>query len=240
MGTVAGTIAVIGLILGAVGTGVSYAAQTSAAKNSALFASLNAEAGLQQTKAQGRAQALQAELKAASEGAAQRSASNNAESMRKQADAQIRVDQENIRKQRLGFQRQMASVRAARANSGVIDTSASPLDLLVNASEDETHLEQEMGWSADNNRRKGYRQAQIEENQGRAHGINAGLAQIDGMAAVEAARMQGTQIRLNKFGAIASSQGDQMAAFGSLLGSVGGLGTSASNYNYYRTPRGAA
>lgn len=235
MGAIAGTVAVLSLLTSAVGTGISYFAQRDSAKTQSLFANLNASAGLQQTQAQGRAMALQAQLKAAQESVAQRTAQKNAASMREGADAQIRVDQENIRKNRMEFQAKVASVRAGRAGSGVVDTTGSPLDILVSASEDQALSEAEMGWMADNQRRKTYRQAQIEENQGKAHGINAGLAQVDGMAAVAAARMQGTQLELNRFGQIAGAQGMGYGAIGGLLSGLGSLGQGISNWSSLRT-----
>lgn len=231
------TVAVLGLVLGAVGAGVSYSASMSAAKDQSTFASLNAMSGLQQTRLQGESAALQAQMRQANAEAQQRSANNNATSMREQADAENRIAQENIRKGRIQFQHLLGQQRANRASSGVVDTTGSPLDILVSASEDQAQLETEQRWGAENQRRKGWRQAQIEQNQGNAFGVNAGLYALEGMAARADAAARGTQVRLNEFSQLASARGAAMSATGGAISAAGGLANGYYDYTRYRTMR---
>jgi hypothetical protein len=224
-----------GVILGVlalVGTGISYSAQTSAAATQREFATLNAAGQLQSTMLQGRQQQLTANLQAAQAETAQRSANNNAAALREQAEAEERIAQENIRKGRFEFQSMIAKHRAAGAASGVVDTTGSPLDLLVDAHENQAQLEAEQHYQANLQRSRMYRQAQIEEQQGKVSAINAGLHQIDGMAAMARARSDGTQIQLNKFSELASARGAQMAATGQLVSGIGSA--AATGYSTYR------
>lgn len=228
-------IAVISLVVGAVGAGVSYSAQQSAAKSQSLFATLNAQSGLQQTQAQGRAAALQANLAAAKADAAQKSANNNAQAIREQTEMESRVNQENIRKSREKFRHDLSANRAALGSSGIVDTTGSPLDLLVNAAEDQSLFESEQRWSDENNRRKGFRLALAEEYQGRAQGLNSALYQLDAAASLANSRMEQSQIRLNKFSQLASARGASLSATGGLISNIGGLAGNAYGM-YQRTP----
>lgn len=238
--TTAAVIAVVGLVASAVGTGISYSAQSSAAKSQAQFATLNAAAGLQQAQAAGRQQAAQAQLQAAAADARKRSALNNAEAMRAKVDADSRVAQENIRRSRAEFAANLARQRATAAGSGVVDTTGSPLSLLVSASEDQALFESEQRWADENQRRAGRRQADAVELGGQVEGLNASLHEINGMAALADARLQGSQIRLNQFSSLASARGAQSAATAGLVSGFGSSALQASDAVWkYRTPKTA-
>lgn len=233
-------LGIASLVTSMVGTGISYFAGTSAANNQSVFASLNAQAQLQQAQQQGRAMSLQANLRAAQANAAAQSARNNAEGIRKETEAGTRIAQENLRKSRMAFAQNLASKRAAAGSGGVSDATGSPLDLIVQASEDQALYEQEQRWADEIARRKGFRQAQIAEVQGKAEGINASLFQLDAMSAVANSKLQASQARLNEFGAQNSAAGMQLGALGGLIGGLGSIANQGYNLFQARTPRTAS
>ena len=232
-------LAGISILTTAVGGGLSYAAQMSGSRTASTFATLNAAAGLQQAQSQGRMAQLQAQMQAAKAMAEQKSAMNNAQAIREQTDMETKVAQENIRKSRDVFNETLANKRAQGAGSGVSDATGSPLQLLVTASEDQAMYEAEQRWADENNRRLGYRRAQVEEHQGALQGLNASLYQLDGMAALAESKMKASQVRLNEFGALGQASGMRNQALGGLIGSIGSIANMGVQMYQMRTPRTA-
>jgi hypothetical protein len=159
-----------GLIVGAislVGAGLQYSASTSAAKSNDTIALANSMAATAAANREGQANAAQAQLAAIQHGKEQEAANANAKGMREQADAESRAAQENIRRGRADFQRTLAAQRAAVASRGIVDTTGSPLELLVKAAGDQQLAEEESRFADEISRRAGYRSADIEEVRGR-------------------------------------------------------------------------
>ena len=221
---------------------MSYAAQQAAAKTQSTFGLLNAQAGAQAATLQGRQAQLQSNIQAASARAQAATAANNAVGIERQTEAESRIAQENIRRSRQEFSSTLGRMRAGSSDSGVLETTGSPLDFLVKASEDQQLYESEQRWADENNRRLGFRKAEIERASGRGMALNASLFTMQGQAEVAAAKLRASQATMGGYAAQAEAAGTRSAATAGLISSFGNLGMSAYNmYQNYtpRTPRPA-
>lgn len=230
----------IALAASAVGAGMSYSAQVKAADSQSQFSYLNAQAGAQSARLQGRQQMLQASIQAAAAQAQARSASNNATAIQEQTEAESRIAQENIRRSRYEFSRTLGALRASAGDSGVLETTGSPLDFLVKASEDQQLLESEMRWQDEGNRRAGFRKAAIEKSGASQLGLNASLFTIQGQADMAASKVAASQARMNGLAGMAEAQGMRAGATAGLISGIGSTTSSAFNMYQNRTPRRAA
>lgn len=227
-------LATIGLILGVAGTGLSYSAQMSAARTSETFSMLNAQAGAQQATQQSSIAALQAQLQATQADTAARAAADNAEAIRAEAEADAAVGQENIRRNRDEFTRQLAIATAEAGGSGAVVATGSPLDFLVNAADAEAQEERGAGYLLNSARAAANRRAAGVALGGRVEGLNASLFQLQGLAAVQEGRMGVASARLGGLAGRAQAGGMRSAAFGGL---IGGLAGAASSYAGYKRTR---
>lgn len=238
--TAAAVIGVLSLAASGVGTYLSYNAQNSAANTQSQFALLNAQSGAQAARLQGRQQMLSAQIQAASAGAQARTAAINAIAIQEQTEQESRIAQGNIRRSRDEFARTLGALRAQAGDSGVLETTGSPLDFLVAASEDQQLMESEMRWQDEGNRRAGFRKAAIERNSGKQLGLNASLFAIQGQADLAASRVAASQARMNGYAGQAEAAGMRSSATAGLISGAANLGSSAFTMYQNRTPRRAA
>ena len=230
-------IALAGLAISAVGAGVSYSAQSDAAKTSSQFGLMNAQAQAQASRQQAQQAMLSAEVQAASARAGQKSANNNAAAIQAQTEADSRIAQQNIRRSRDEFARTIAAMNAKGSDSGVLQTTGSPLDFLVAASQDEQLYEEEQGWAAGNARAAGLRSAEVARAGGDQLALNASLYSIQGAADMAAGRLGASQARLAGYGSAATAAGMRSSATAGALASAGQIGMSAYDLYRNRTPR---
>jgi hypothetical protein len=216
-------LAIGGLLLGGIGTGVQYSAQMDAARTQEQFSLLNAQAGVQQATQQANMAAMQAQLQQVQSQTAQAAAQDNANTARQQTESEAAQAQENARRQREEFARALAAQNAQVAGSGVNVATGSPLDFLLNASEQQRQVEADTQWGIENERRAGYRKAAGIALGGRVEGLNADLYALDSMAALQQGQMGAAQARLNGLAGQAQAQGMRSGALGSLFGGIGGL-----------------
>lgn len=232
-------LGVISLVVGVTGGVMSYTAQSAAADTQSQFGLLNAQAQAQSARLQGRQQQLSAEVQAASSRASAASAANNAQAIQEQTEADSRINQENIRRDREEFRRTVGLMRANASDSGVLETTGSPLDFLVAATEDEQLYESEARWADEVNRRKGFRTAAIERAGGAQAGLNATLQTLEGASAMAAGRVGAAQAKMGGYAAQATAAGMRSGAAAGLVSSIGDSGTNAYQMYRNRTPRTA-
>lgn len=216
---------------------MSYSASNAAAKSQSRFALLNAQAQNQTANLEGKQQAMSARLQSVGAKAQGASAENNAVAIQEQTEADSRMAQENIRRSREEFARTLGKMRAGVSDSGVLETTGSPLDFLVKASEDQQLYEAEQRWQDEGNRRAGFRQAAVAKAKGSQLGINASLFEIQGIADMAAAKVKSSQATMNGYAAQAQASGMRAAATAGLVNDAGGMGMSAYNMYQNRTPR---
>ena len=230
-------VPILSLAATGVGAGMAYSAQKSAANTQSTFGLLNAQAGAQQARLQGRQQMLSAEIQAASARAQAASAANNAAGMKDQVEAESRIATENIRRSREEFARTLGAMRAQGSDSGLLETTGSPLDFLTKAAEDQQLYESEQRWSDENTRRSGFRAAAVEKARGSQLGLNAALYQLDGQASLAAGRLGVSQARMSGYAARAGATGMRREATAGLIGSATSMAGSAYQMYQNRTPR---
>lgn len=214
-------LAAIGAVVGAVGTGLSYVSQMSAANTAQTFSNLNAQAGVQAAQQQSAIASLQANLQEQQATTAKQAAFQNAESMRQQADQDAKIGQENIRRGRDDFMRQLAQANAQAGGSGATVATGSPLDYLLNAADTEKQREAGENYQINAGRVAGYRAAAGEELGGRVQGMDASLYQIQSLAAIDAGRTGVAQAKLQGFAGAAQAQGMRNSALGGLFSGIG-------------------
>lgn len=232
-------LGVISLVVGVAGGVMSYTAQSAAADTQSQFGLLNAQAQAQSARLQARQQQLSANIQAASSRAQAASAENNAQAILEQTETESRIAQENIRRDREEFRRSIGAMRAGASDSGVLETTGSPLDFLVAATEDEQAYESEARWQDEVNRRKGGRLAAVERAGGAAAGLNATLQTLEGASAMAAGRVGAAQAKLGGYAARATAAGMRASAAAGLVGDIGSSGVSAIQLYQNRTPRTA-
>jgi len=230
-------IAITAVAASAAGAGMSYSASRKAANTQEMFGRLNAQAQEQAAMLQSQQTIASLRIQRAAAKAQQVSSERNAEGMRQQVEAESRVAQENIRRSRDAFSKDFGQMRAGLSESGVLESTGSPLDFLVKAAEDQALMDAEAKWTDSINRNKGQRQADIEELQGRQAGLNASLFGTQIMAERSAAGLKVAQARLEGFGAQGQAAGMRAQANAGLVSDIGS--TAMSGYNLYqnRTPR---
>ncbi len=225
-----------GVILGviaAAGAGLQYSASVSAAKTNETLSLANAQSATQAARNQGQMQAAQAQLQAIQDGKGQEAAYANAAGIRQSTEADSRRAQENIRRSRQDFARAMSRQRAAVAARGVVDTTGSPLELLVKASEDEQLYEEEQRYADEISRRQGFRAADLEHVRGDTAGIDQGLSLLSAAAARSDAQLKQSQVKLDLFASRANSTAMRNSATAGLISSAGSIGRDM--YQYRKT-----
>ena len=224
----------IGAVLGAVGTGISFVSQMSAAKTQAQFSALNAQAGIQSATQQASVASLQSQIQANQAATAQKAAYENADALRAQAEQDAAIGQQNIRRNRDEFQRQLAQATAAQGGSGAVIAAGSPLDLLVNAADTEAQDEAWSGYGVNTARNAAYREAAGVQLGGRVQGMNSSLYQLESLSAIQEGRAAASQARITGLQGQAAAAGMRSQAFGGLLGGIGNLGGQVAKTSWFK------
>jgi hypothetical protein len=219
-----------------IGAGVSTYSTHQAARSNEQLGVLNAQAQRQAIDQQSRMQQAAAQLEAIRAGKQQDAANANAAAIRAQTDAESRAAQTNIRRGRGDFDAALAVPRAAIARRGIVDTTGSPLDLLVKAARDEQLYEEEQRHADEINRRVGMHSAAVEEMQGQVAGLDIGMSLLRGAAARTNALMQRSQTNLDLFSTRANSAAMRNQAIATGISGLGSIGMNTYNFRRTSTP----
>lgn len=227
----------IGALVTAVGAGVSYYQQNKAAGLQSELASLNAQAQSQSIAQQGRASSMQALINQSLADKDKAAANANARLLERQAEMGTRITTENVRRGREDMARLMAVQRAQAAKNGFVDTSGSPLSLLVSSAEEEQRMADALRYEDEASRRALFKEAGEQRNAGILAGITGLGAAASGASGRAQAAMAQSQNRLDLYAARAGSAAMRTNATSGLLSAAGGLMT-AGYQGYRQTPRG--
>jgi hypothetical protein len=148
---------IIGAAVAAIGAGVSAYGQYEAGQTQNAISQFNAAQQEKQARTQAMTMQVQAALKQREaetnfklRTAESQARLNNAKNIEMQAAAQTRVNDINLQKRRLDFARAQSTQRAMIADSGVVESSGTPLDLIaetagkIQADQEEQHYEGEL------------------------------------------------------------------------------------------------
>jgi len=170
MGIELGVIAILSLI----GTGISVYGQYQAGKTQNAIAQMNATA--QERNAKMSLMAAQAQVAAQKNAAAAEfalrsqeavAAENNAVSIENQAVAQDRINRANLMRKRQDYTRQQGDQRAAIVANGLVESSGTPLDLLVETAAIIQRDQEEQHYEGELKRRTLFREADMTRLGGR-------------------------------------------------------------------------
>jgi hypothetical protein len=245
MGTGIEVALYVAAVAAVAGAGVSAYGQYQSGKTQSAIASLNARQQEANTRAQVLSMKAQAALK---EQEAQanfqlRSAEstarlNNARSIEQQAMTQDKINASNLAKRREQFARMQSSQRALIAESGVVESSGTPLDVLAETAARISQDQEEQHYTNELQRRTLFSEAAQERLGGKLALAGATLDRNSSLAAValQQAAAQGAQAAGIREAQITRLTGDaaRTASYyqaGSTLlsgvsGAAGGLATS--------------
>lgn len=223
-------------VIGLAGAGISAYSTARASREADQFSRINMLAQQQSLRQQGAIAAMQSRM---SEVAAQHQAqalAMDAQNERNAAEYETRAAQENIRRQRQDFSRALAEQRAAIAARGVVDTTGSPLELLLKSAEDQAFAEANARAADEMNRRARFTRAGGLDYQSRLAGMNRQSAILAGMAARQQMTTGLSQSRITRLGERAEAGGMMLRAGGTLLGGLTEYGTRRSQLKQITTP----
>lgn len=236
MVTTATTLALLAVGTAAAGGVMSYQSGIASAKSGQAIALANAQSSTAAARRAGQMGQMQAQLEIMKSGKEKEAAYGNAKGMRDQAESERRAAQENIRRKRFDYERQRASMRASIAARGVVDTTGSPLEILVNQAEDEALSLSEMAHDANLKQGQQYRAAALEQYGGDLTGLDVGMSLLRKAASDNAAQNQVTQARIDSSAAKIIAANQRRSAQAGLVSDLGS--TATSGYNLYNsTPR---
>lgn len=231
------TIAVIGLVMSAVGIGMSTISANNAAKSQEQLALLNAQAQTQAIRQQGRLQSMQAQVNAALAAKDAAAANAAAESLEAQARTVGASGRENTRRQRAEFAVFLARQRASIAKSGVVDTTGSPLALLEDTARESQRAAEDTLFEVENTRRSLFADATAQRNNGVAAMIQGLGFRGEAAGALGQIGMGTAQARLDYLGARMGATAIRNNATASAISQGGTFLSDASRFSYNRTPR---
>lgn len=195
------TVAIIGLVASLVGAGISAYGQYQTGKTQEAIAAANAATQTRNAQMALMAQQAQAAM-ARNQAAANfqlrsqeaQARFNNAASMENKALSTDMVARENARKRAEDMARMQSQQRAAIAASGVVESSGTPLDLLVETAGIIQRDREEAAWSHEIERRTLLREAQMERLGGQ---FALAGATLDRNSALAEASLRGAAGRAN-------------------------------------------
>lgn len=159
----------VAAIAAVVGAGISAYGQYQSGKQQAIIANANAKEqerqannNLRTLQAQARMQETQAEINFKMRKAEADARASNAEQLAAQAQQQDAINRANMRKRREDFGRQQAEQRTAIAASGLVEASGTPLDLLAETAAAIQKDASEQQFTAEQQRRTIFREADME------------------------------------------------------------------------------
>ncbi|MDB6137611.1 MAG: hypothetical protein JWO94_683 [Verrucomicrobiaceae bacterium] len=226
-------VAIGGVTVAAVGAGLSYSASQSAASQQSQLALMNAQSQTQSVTEQGQLGQMQAEINTQLAANDRRMADENASALLKEADINSSVAQQNMQKTREDFRRLQAAQRVGAAHSGVLDTTGSPYDLLLDTATKEQQQVDKQNYDAEVQRRQTLAASADASNQGVMAEISGLSQQSRGAAAIGSMYQGVAQANLNYLGQQAQADATRNQATGALISSMSGSLNSA--YGLYRT-----
>ena len=226
------TLAIISLVIGAVGSGVSYASAQSAAKTSDTLILMNAQAQSQAINQQGQVSQMQAAINTRLAEKDKAAADANATMLAQQAELSSKQANATIRRSRAEAGKFAAQQVASLAKGGFADTTGSPLALLADTAEKSQAEADRLRFDDEQARRSAFREVSQAKNQGVLAGLNVGTQRLSGMAAQQAATQKLAQSRMDYYGQRAAASAARSNAGGNLLNSLGGLVYQGYNMNY--------
>lgn len=255
------TLLIASLVTTAIGAGVSAYGQYQAGKTQSAISNYNALQRDKQAKmemlamqAQARSSQKQADLMratAAGNFALREAEANarfaNADQLEKQALNEDKISRRNIRDKRADFNALTGEQRASIADSGIVETSGTPLDILAETAGKIQGEQESMLFENEQSRRTIFREADLERFGGQ---MGLAGASLDRSSSLAQASLMDDEARLRQFSAKAAYQsGRAEADIMRLTGranrkasniSAGmtifsGLGSMASTGNTFRT-----
>jgi hypothetical protein len=232
-----------------IGAGVSAYGQVQSGKTQAAVAAANAKEQERQAantlrtlQAQSRMQEAQAEINFKMRKAEADARTSNADQLAAQAQQQDAINRANLRKRRGDFARQQAEQRTAIAASGVVEASGTPLDLLAETAAAIQQDANEQQFTAEQQRRTIFREADLERLGGELALQGATLDRNTGLTAARLTALQGQaesnslrrQAEITRLTGKAAKQAGYIGAAGTIfsgLGSAAGLGVQAGVFN---------
>jgi hypothetical protein len=206
--------------VGLIGTGISSYAQFRQGREQSALSRINLAAQTQANSQQQAIAAMQARFQQVALGQQQKALQTDAANERTAAEYETRAAQENIRRSRDDFARALASQRAAIAARGILSTTGSPLEMLLQSAEDQALSEADARTADELNRRSRFSRAGSLDYQARVAGLNKGMATLQAAAQRQSLATSAAQYRLDAAGQRASAGGQYLAGFGTLLSGV--------------------
>jgi len=225
-------LGIASLVTTAVGMGMSYNSANKAADSQNELALLNARAQTQGARQEGALAMMQAKINKALAAKEQQSADAIANNLEQQAAVGTKAAQNDTRKSREEYEQLIAAQRVQMAKSGVLDTSGSPLTLLVKSAQRGQQEADQIRYEDEINRRGLFNQANEARNNGLLARMKGIGAMAEGYGAQGRAQQQMSQAAMGVYSARASSAAMRNQATGNLLSSAAGLATSA--YSTFR------
>jgi hypothetical protein len=224
-------------LIGLAGAGVSAYSQIRAGREQDALARTNLLSQQQAIRQQGAIALMQSRMQEISAQQSAQALAIDAQNERNAAEYESRAAQENIRRQREDFSRALAEQRAAIAARGVVDTTGSPLELLLRSAEDQAFSEANARAADEMNRRVRFTRASGLDYQSRVAGLNRGSAILAGMAAKQQVTTGLTQASVNYRSERASAAGQYWGAAGTILEGASQYGTRRSQLKQITTPK---
>jgi hypothetical protein len=224
-------------LIGLAGAGVSAYSQIRAGREQDALARTNLLSQQQAIRQQGAIALMQSRMQEISAQQSAQALAIDSQNERNAAEYESRAAQENIRRQREDFSRALAEQRAAIAARGVVDTTGSPLELLLRSAEDQAFSEANARAADEMNRRARFTRASGLDYQSRVAGLNRGSAILAGMAAKQQVATGLAQASIDYRGSRAASTGQMFGAAGTLLEGAMQYGTRRSQLQQITTPR---
>lgn len=223
-------------VIGLAGAGISAYSQARASREAGSLASVNLLNQQQALRQQGQIAMMQARMQEVSARHTANALAIDAANERNAAEWETRAAQENIRRQREDFSRALATQRAAIAARGIVDTTGSPLELLLQSAEDQAFAEANNRAADEMNRRNRFTRAGSLDYQSRVASMGRGSAILAGMAARQQMTTGLSQARIDALGSRAQAAGGMLAAGSTLLEGAVTYGTRRSQLARITTP----
>lgn len=228
-----------------IGAGVSAYGQYQSGKSQAAIANANAKeqerqaaSTLRTLQSQSRMQETQAEINFKMRKAEADARLSNAQQMELQAQQQDAINRANMRKSRQDFAREQSKQRTAIAASGIVEASGTPLDLLAETAAAIQQDANERQFTAEQQRRTIFREADMERLGGELALQGATLDRNTGLTAARLTALQGTaesnslrrQAEITRLTGKAAKQAATISAVGTIFSGIGSAAGNAATY----------
>lgn len=219
-----------------IGAGVSAYGQYQSGKTQAAIAAMNAKEQERQAantlrtlEAQSRMQSAQAEINFKMRKAEADARLSNAQQLELQGQQQDAINRANMRKRREDFARQQSEQRTAIAASGLVEASGTPLDLLAETAAAIQQDANEQQFTAEQQRRTIFREADMERLGGELALQGATLDRNVGLTSAALTALQGQaesnslrrQAEITRLTGRAARKAANISAVGTIFSGIG-------------------